>query len=257
MMTSKELLRLEYQVAECIMEASQPLEQYWQQQKKVDYKETADPVTKFDVSIENALRSALEALLPNAGYIVEEGQANEAAIYNWVIDPIDQTKNFVGQVPLFYVQVALVEHGVPILGVIYNPVTRQLFSASRGNGTRINGQKITPPVEVSLERAIVDVDFGDSSELSWKMQSIEGLAEQAFRLRITGGAYAVHLLTGGIHAFIVINEKTKPVDQLPRMIVMREAGFVFEERTFGKHKVMVAACQKLATEVFGALQLLA
>lgn len=253
-MTPQALLVLQRQVDDAVITSANHLEERWQSDKQVEYKDGPDPVTESDARIEDDLRVKLHALLPDAGFIVEEGETHVAQGCNWVIDPIDQTKNFVGQIPLFYVQVALLEGAIPILGVIYNPVTHQLFSASRGNGTRLNGREVSLSARRALNEAIVDVDFGDDSALSWKIQSIERLAKAVFRLRITGAAYAPYLLTGGVSAFVVINEKTKLVDQLPRMIVMREAGFVFEERNIGGHKVVVAAHQALAAELFEVLQ---
>lgn len=240
---------LERQVSEAVMESAACLVEAWQQNKEVRFKQGADPVTKFDSRIEDELRQRLGDLLPEAGFIVEEGESIKASGNNWVIDPIDQTKNFVGQIPIFCVQVALVKDDTPILGVIYNPVSHQLLSASRGNGARLNGGK--PPVssKKQLSESIVDIDFGDNSQLAWKLQSLENVAKAAFRVRVSGGAYAAYLLTGGIDAFLVVNEKTKPFDQLPRIIMAREAGLLFEEYDIQGHRVLIAGQPNIVQEI--------
>lgn len=253
-MTSETLLHLEQQASDVVTAAASYLERHWQSVKRVNFKEKVDPVTEFDVRTENELREKLHALLPEAGFIVEEGVSSEAGTYNWVIDPIDQTKNFVGQVPLFYTQIALVEDDIPVLGIIYNPVTRQLFSASRGNGAKLNGRDVSPTVKQRVDEAIIDVDFGDNSDTLWKLHTIEALANSAFRLRITGGAYAPYLLVGGIDAFVVVNQKTKLVDQLPRMILTREAGLAFDEYTISDRRVLLAAPSTIVDELLGVLQ---
>jgi myo-inositol-1(or 4)-monophosphatase len=253
-MTSEALSDLQSQVNGIVTASASYLEQHWQLHKQVGYKERSDPVTEFDVHIENELRGKLSELLPEAGFIVEEGETIETDGYNWVIDPIDQTKNFVGQIPLFYTQVALIEDGIPVLGVIYNPVSHQLFSASRGNGTKLNGQKLPSSTKQKLEEAIVDVDFGDDSDLAWKLQTLKTLTRSAFRLRISGGSYAAYLLTGGVDVYIVINQKTKPVDQLPRIILAREAGLLFDEYLVGDRTILLAGPPNIANEVLDIIR---
>jgi len=250
MLSQNDLLKLEHNVSDILKTFGNTLSQEWQHIQQVSLKEHREPVTEFDVKIEKDIRIELAKLLPNAGFIVEEGENTEAREFNWIIDPIDQTKNFIGQIPLFYTQVALVHKDVPILGVIYNPVSGQLFSASQGNGTKLNNIPLTKRVKNTLKESLVDIDFGGNSEdINWKTPILGKLAGASYRIRITGGAFAPYLVTGGIDAFVVLNQKTKIVDQMPRIILARELGLVFEFFQFKNYKVFIAGSRTVFEEI--------
>lgn len=249
-LTQKDLLNLEHQVSDLLMHFGNILSQEWKHTQVVSLKEHREPVTEFDIKIEKDIRIELAKLLPNAGFIVEEGENTEAKEFNWIIDPIDQTKNFIGQIPLFYTQVALMHKDIPILGVIYNPVSGQLFSASQRNGTKLNNSPLTKKVKNTLEESLVDIDFGSNSNgVDWKISVLSKLAEVSYRIRITGGAFAPYLMTGGIDAFVVLNEKTKIVDQMPRMILTRELGLLFESLQLKNHKIFIAGSKAIFEEI--------
>jgi fructose-1,6-bisphosphatase/inositol monophosphatase family enzyme len=233
MFTSPELATLTDAVRVAVVHAGERATRVWQDPAVVTLKDARDPVTETDTLIENELRSALAALLPEAGFIVEEGQNSEKHQLMWVIDPIDQTKNFVGHVPLFYVQVALIHNGEPILAVIYNPVSKQLFSSYQGGGVTLNGDSLNVLQKTSLAECIVDFDLGGTEDSDFKTDAFAAVRAEAYRVRVSGGAYAPYLLTGGIDAFVVLNQTTKAVDQLPRMGLMREAGLVYERTEVG------------------------
>lgn len=253
--TLDDLIRLEKGAGLIVLRAGDVLAREWQRSKTVRYKEKADPVTEFDIKIENIIRQELAVLLPDAGFLVEEGLSDEADELNWVIDPIDQTKNFIGQIPVFYVQVALLQSGVPVLAVIYNPVSKQLFSASQGNGATLNGQRLPVTAKDRLDHAIVDIDFGGpSSSLSWRCQVIEALAKQAFRVRMTAGSYAPYLLTGGIDLYIVLNETTKIMDQMPRAVIAQEAGLRFNKVCIKGHELLITGHQNTVNEALDIIK---
>lgn len=235
------LLKLENEVAATVKESAEYLKDYWQGSKSVSYKEGPDPVTEFDVAIENKLVDRLKRLLPEAGFIVEEGETREAEEFNWVIDPIDQTKNFVGQIPIFFSQVALLHKGEPILAVIYNPVANQLFSASSGNGARLNQSLLKTTWKTQLADAMINLDFGGDHDVVWKAAALQRLAGSAYRVRVTAGAYAPYILTGGIDANIVLNGETKIFDQMPRVGLAKEAGLTCEGYVIDGHKISIMA----------------
>lgn len=254
LLSTKQLQQLENKVKLVVVEAGKLLEDSWQADKTVRFKTGADPVTEFDPQIEDYIRIRLARLLPDAGFIVEEGKSSVSGEYSWIIDPIDQTKNFVGQVPLFYVQVALLYQGEPVLGVIYNPASGQLFAASKGNETKLNGISAGPLPARTLEQSIIDIDFGGMTEtIEWRIKQLEKLARHAFRARISAAAYSPYLVTGAINAFVIINEKTKVLDQAPREIIMREAGASYEKVIVDGRPVIIAANPALVKEIAALL----
>lgn len=247
------LKELSASVAKLIQAEGEKLARTWQDAQITTQKDVRDVVTAADVEIENALRMGLSVLLPEAGFVVEEGTTTAEKEYMWIIDPIDQTKNFASKLPLFYVQAALLEQGVPILGVIYQPVSGQCFIGSRGNGVTLDGAAVSLQEERALSAAIVDVDLGGTDDSAIKKQIVGLLVERAYRVRVSGGAYAPYLLTGAIDASIVLNQKTKLVDQAPRIELFREAGLRSEVVSVGAHTYFVTAPETLYTELVSLL----
>src|SRR5882762_1685625 len=100
------------------------------------------PVTQADREAERAIVELLGRAFPDYGVLGEEfGGAGRRDIC-WIIDPIDGTKNFVRRIPVWATLIALEEHGEITVGVIHNPVTGDLFSARRGGGAFLNGERI-------------------------------------------------------------------------------------------------------------------
>jgi len=102
-------------------------------------------VTKADLEADRILKEALMKAFPDYGWLSEETRDDPSRFERkrvWIVDPIDGTREFVMKTPEFVVSVALVEEGRGILGVIYNPMTDELFEASLGRGTKLNGQPV-------------------------------------------------------------------------------------------------------------------
>lgn len=117
-------------------------------------------VTKADLEADRILQEALRGAFPEYGWLSEETRDDAgrfACRRVWIVDPMDGTREFVMRNPEYVVSVALVEDGVPVLGVIYNPLTRDLYEAVQGGGARLNGEPVRcdhamkgkPVVEVS------------------------------------------------------------------------------------------------------------
>lgn len=103
----------------------------------------ADLVTKYDVAVQAFLQRELLALVPEAGFLGEEGE-HETLDKPWVfvVDPIDGTTNFVRHMHHSNIAVALAHEGCVAYGVVYNPFTEEMFAARRGGGAFLNGRPI-------------------------------------------------------------------------------------------------------------------
>ena len=123
---------------------------------EVEEKADGSPVTRADRAANDVLVEGLHALDPDHVVVSEEGDVEEtvrtAGSVYWLVDPLDGTKEFIAGRPEYTVNVALVEAGVPILGVVQVPVSRRLYLAARGHGARL----VTGEGEVSLAPAHVD-----------------------------------------------------------------------------------------------------
>ena len=103
------------------------------------------PVTTADLAVNDILQKSLMTNFPNDGWMSEESPDNPERLKRsrvWIIDPIDGTSYFVKGIPQYSISVALVENQQPILGVVYNPATEELFTALAGQGLFVNGEAI-------------------------------------------------------------------------------------------------------------------
>lgn len=121
---------------------------------RVDKKGTIDLVTEVDVAIERMFRALIAERFPSHAVLGEElgGAAEVPAGPCWVFDPIDGTTNFAHGLPIFCSSVALEVNGRAEVAAVYDPSRRELFTAERGDGARLNGQ----PIRVSRAEALVD-----------------------------------------------------------------------------------------------------
>ncbi len=124
--------------------------------QEVSPKGIADIVTQVDRDAEELIVGRIRAAFPGHGVWGEEGaSARRDGEYLWVIDPLDGTRNYAKGIPFFCVSVALLFQGQPVLGVIYDPLHEETFSAERGKGAYLNGERMRLAPKASLEQASV------------------------------------------------------------------------------------------------------
>src|SRR5262245_36455340 len=113
---------------------------------EVSWKADDSMVTDADVAVQSWLEDEIAAAFPADGILGEEGltprRRHEGARFVWVLDPVDGTNNFGRGIPGFAVSVGVLHDGVPFAGAVYDPVAGQLFTASRGQGARLNGRRL-------------------------------------------------------------------------------------------------------------------
>lgn len=117
-------------------------------------------VTFVDKEIEKFLVESLLKILPEAGFIVEEGtSSNLGETYNWVIDPLDGTTNFIHGLPPFCVSIALMSHDEVILGVIYEPNLDELFFSWDKAPAYLNGKEIIVSKTSEIDNSLIATGF--------------------------------------------------------------------------------------------------
>ena len=123
---------------------------------RIDKKGDIDLVTEIDLAIEREFRAMIAERFPDHEVLGEEfGQAGDRARipeYCWVFDPIDGTTNYAHGLPIFCSSLALEIDGEPVVAAIYDPSRKELFTAERGQGARLNGE----PLRVSPAAALID-----------------------------------------------------------------------------------------------------
>ena len=126
----------------------------------IQHKGVIDLVTEFDKRSEEVILSAIQREFPDYAILAEEsGQHETASEYKWVIDPLDGTTNFAHSIPIFSVTLALFKNNSPILGVTYDPLRDEMFSAELGCGTHLNGHPIRVSAEANLGQAVISTGF--------------------------------------------------------------------------------------------------
>jgi myo-inositol-1(or 4)-monophosphatase len=114
-----------------------------------------DFVTEVDRNAEAAIIAVLREKYPHHAILAEESGAQAGNEYQWVIDPLDGTTNFLHGIPQFAVSIALKVKGRLEIGVVYNPLSEEMFTASRGEGALLNDRKIRVGNRRDLEGALL------------------------------------------------------------------------------------------------------
>lgn len=125
-----------------------------------EIKTTNNLVTVVDKESERRFVEALRKLVPEAGFVAEEGTGEKSASgLNWVIDPLDGTTNFVHGVPVWCTSVALCAGTEPVSGVIYDPSSRECYAAYLHGGARMNDQPIAVSQIEKMEQSLLATGF--------------------------------------------------------------------------------------------------
>ena len=117
-------------------------------------------VSYVDKEAEKMIIAAIKDLVPGAGFIAEEGTIDKKGeVYNWIIDPLDGTTNFLYDVPVFAVSIALASADAIEVGVVYECGRDELFSAYRGGGATLNGKPIKVAEQSTLKDSLLATGF--------------------------------------------------------------------------------------------------
>lgn len=235
-----------------ILAAGEIILNAWEENHLVSHlKDERDIVTDTDTEVEEFLRKNLYRVLPQAGFIVEEGKTEMGSDYNWTIDPIDGTKYFAKQTPLFYTQVSLLKGNEPLMSLVYNPISKQLFHAIKGQGSYVNDIQMKITQNLPLSSSIVHFDFGSVSgkENEWKFDIFKKLGQKCYRVRATAGFLVPYLPLGVVDISINTDIKTpfsmkNITDLAPHKLLLIEAGYAEELMNIGGHPVLVWASRR-------------
>ncbi|HEY2186671.1 MAG TPA: inositol monophosphatase family protein [Xanthobacteraceae bacterium] len=124
---------------------------------QVSLKGPANFVSAADERAEQTLREELERARPGYSFLGEEGGRVEGPdkTHCWVVDPLDGTMNFLHGIPHFAISIALEREGAIVAGLVYNPISDELFTAERGKGAFLNDRRIRVAARKRLDDAVV------------------------------------------------------------------------------------------------------
>ena len=157
---------------------------------EIEIKTPNNLVSFVDKESERRLVEGLSEIFPEAGFIAEEGTGERAAVWNWVIDPLDGTTNFLHGMPHWAISIALEHKGEIVSAVVFDAAKDELFWAEKGAGAWMNDMRI----RVSGRRSLVEglfatgVPFGAKSTLPATLQDLARLMPACAGVRRNGAA---------------------------------------------------------------------
>lgn len=175
--------------------------------ESVEFKGEQNPVSYVDKQTERMVVEYLRDLLPEAGFITEEGtvHASMNRRFQWIIDPLDGTTNFIHGLPPYCVSLALMEGDEVVVGVVYEVTLREMFYAWKGSPAFLNGKEIRVAKTDRLANALVAVGFSynTSLEVDDFMGAIAYFQRHTNGIRRIGSAAAdlAYLACGRFDAF--------------------------------------------------------
>ncbi|HEY6011123.1 MAG TPA: inositol monophosphatase family protein, partial [Nitrospirota bacterium] len=137
--------------------------------REISYKGDINLVTEMDMRSERAVVERILVSFPDHGIIAEEETMNRSGSgFTWIIDPLDGTTNYAHGYPCFSVSIALLREEDIILGVVYDPMRDELFSARKGDGASLNGKPIRVSATDTLIKSLLATGFPYDRKVSEK-----------------------------------------------------------------------------------------
>jgi histidinol-phosphatase len=229
---------------------------------EVDDKPDLTPVSDADLAVERLMREVLGAERPGDAVLGEEFGGD--AVFSgrqWVVDPIDGTKNFVRRVPVWATLISLLDDGVPVVGVVSAPVLNRRWWAAAGAGAFVSYDSGEPRrITVSQVRALEASSLSFSSLTGWRERGVReqfiDLTDDVWRVRAYGDFFSYCLLAEGALE-IALEPEVSLWDLAALDVLVREAGgrFTDLEGADGPHGgSAVATNGHLQDEVVGRLR---
>jgi histidinol-phosphatase len=224
--------------------AARVIRELYQKNVAVRLKEDKSPVTEADVRAEEAIKAVLQSRFPGHAFYGEETGRSGDAESLWLVDPIDGTKAFVREYPMFSTQIALMREGRLVLGVSSAPLYGELAWAERGTGAFLNGRPLRVSAIDTIEQAALSSGNLKTLALDAGRWSRYGaVVARLNRIRGYGDFLHYHLLAGGkIDA--VVESDVNVLDVGALVTIVEEAGGRFtdlEGREIGLETTTVLA----------------
>jgi fructose-1,6-bisphosphatase/inositol monophosphatase family enzyme len=206
-----------------------------------------DIVTSTDKEVSEFLISAIKKEFPNHDvYSEEASDAAKTSEFQWVIDPIDGSSNFSRGIPHFSICIGLLQNDVPVIGVVYNPVTQELFSFKKGEGAFFNGKPMHVSGTATLAQAqVIFSPGGRKRELwDWAAASYRKLLEHSLKRAMYGSSALDLCFLAAGRADVVIYGTLSTRDIAAALGILYEAGGVASDAK-GEPVLLTRESQKI------------
>jgi myo-inositol-1(or 4)-monophosphatase len=194
--------------------------------EKIEVKGVNDLVSYVDKTSEQKIVDALSKLLPEAGFIVEENTRSEKKEYNWIVDPLDGTTNFIHGIPSYAISIALEFNGEILLGVVYEINRNECFYAIKNGGAFLNQQAIKVSNTSLLKNSLIATGFPvyNFDRIQPFFKTLEYFLRNTHGARRIGAAAVdlCYVACGRVDAFFEYN--LSPWDLAAGALIVKEAG---------------------------------
>lgn len=235
--------------------------EYFKKDPDVWTKGNDSPVSEADIAIDEYLKETLLVARPNYGWLSEETEDNEDRLSKdrvFIVDPIDGTRGFIQGTENWMVSIAIVEQGMPTVGVLYGPVMDKLYIATRGGGATCNGDMISPANGCDLSQGEFAIPARTAEAIQQSLQAKMNRARHIHSL-----AYRIALVADGGLAGTIARPSAQDWDVAAADLILREAGGSFTDldgalplynRASTKHDWLLASGQAVKTPLKNALR---
>lgn len=193
----------------------------------IEYKGHSDMVSYVDKTAEEKIVKKLVELLPEAGFITEEKTINKTGeVFNWIVDPLDGTTNFIHGLPVYSVSIALEQNKELVLGVVYEINLDECFYAWKDGGAYVNGTpiKVSPHTELSSTLIATGFPYYNFEKEAQYLNIVRELMQQCHGIRRMGSAAVdmAYVACGRFDAYFEYNINL--YDIAAGIVILREAG---------------------------------
>ena len=225
------MLQKELDIAmQAAKEAGKIVMAYYRGSYDIREKSPNNPVTTADLMANHQIREVIRHAFPDDGWLSEETEDSPDRLAKsrvWVIDPIDGTEEFIAGTPEFAISIALVVEGTPVIGVLHNPATAELFYAYIGAGASCNGTPIRCSPRQNLKRASMLV-----SRTEHQKGLLAALIPLVAEVQYIGSVtYKLARLAVGMGDLYVTVRPKNEWDFCAGDLILREAGGVLWDKT--------------------------
>ncbi|MEQ8522951.1 MAG: inositol monophosphatase family protein [Vicingaceae bacterium] len=215
------------QLKEVMLEASLLMPEQISSNLAFETKDINSLVTEVDKNIEKFLVDKLQTIIPGAGFIAEEGTADvRGDVFNWVIDPLDGTTNFIHGIPAFCISVGLLKNSEIILGSIFEFGRNNYYTALKGGGSYLNGSRIRVSVTKEMNDSLLATGFPyyDFKYLEAYLGTFKEVMQHSRGIRRLGSAALdmAYVAAGKFDGFFEYS--LHPWDVAAGIVIINEAG---------------------------------
>ncbi len=218
----QQVVELSHQVGKFIMQEAAAFDL-----SKLEYKGTNNLVSYVDKEAEKMIIKGLKGILPEAGFIGEEGTSDfRSETTNWIIDPLDGTTNFVHGLPPFAISIGLLHHNELLVGVVHELNLKECFYAWKGGGAYCNGKPIKVSAATSVKDSLIATGFPytEFGKMETYLAILKEFMEHSHGVRRLGSAATdlAYVAAGRFEAFYEYN--LNAWDVAAGILLVQEAG---------------------------------